>query len=120
MIMIRISFKTLSLWLAALACLPFGSLASASAIEWVTVGDPGNTADTDPAGFGAVATSFQIMKYEFTNQLYTEFLNSVDQNGTNPNSVYNANMGSNARGGISFTSGAASGSKYAVSATFLL
>jgi formylglycine-generating enzyme required for sulfatase activity len=38
----------------------------------------------------------------------------VDQNGTNPYSVYNANMGSNARGGISFTSGAASGSKYAV------
>jgi hypothetical protein len=30
----------------------------------VTVGDPGNTADTAPSGFGAVATSFQIMKYE--------------------------------------------------------
>jgi hypothetical protein len=38
----------------------------------------------------------------------------VDTNGTNPYSVYNADMGSNARGGISFTSGAASGSKYAV------
>jgi len=107
------SLKAFSLWLAALACLPFGSIANAEPIQWVTVGDPGNTADTDPAGRGAVATSFQIMKYEFTNQLYTEFLNSVDQNGTNPNSVYNANMGSNARGGISFTSGAASGSKYA-------
>jgi len=111
--MIRISFKTLSLWLAALACLPFGSVASAEAIQWVTVGDPGNTADTAPAGRGAVSTSFQIMKYEFTNQLYAEFLNSVDANGTNPNSVYNASMGSEARGGISFTSGAASGSKYA-------
>jgi formylglycine-generating enzyme required for sulfatase activity len=99
---------------AALPCLPLGSIANAEPIQWVTVGDPGNTADTDPAGRGAVAASFQIMKYEFTNQLYTEFLNSVDQNGTNPYSVYNANMGSNARGGISFTSGAASGSKYAV------
>jgi formylglycine-generating enzyme required for sulfatase activity len=99
---------------AALTCLPLGSIANAEPIQWVTVGDPGNTADTDPAGRGAVATSFQIMKYEFTNQLYTEFLNSVDQNGNNPYSVYNANMGSNARGGISFTSGAASGSKYAV------
>jgi formylglycine-generating enzyme required for sulfatase activity len=54
------------------------------------------------------------MKYEFTNQLYTDFLNSVDAGGTNPYSVYNDNMGSNARGGISVTSGAASGSKYAV------
>jgi formylglycine-generating enzyme required for sulfatase activity len=61
-----------------------------------------------------VAISFQIMKFEFTNQQYTDFLNSVDANGTNPKSVYNTRMGSNARGGISFTSGAASGSKYAV------
>jgi sulfatase modifying factor 1 len=112
--MIRISLKTLSLWLVALACMPFGSIASAEAIQWVTVGDPGNTADTDPAGRGAVATSFQIMRYEFTNQQYTDFLNSVDANGTNPNSVYNTNMGSNARGGISFTSGASAGSKYVV------
>ena len=57
--MIRISFKTLSLWLAALACLLLGSIASAAAIQWVTVGDPGNTADTAPSGYGAVATSFQ-------------------------------------------------------------
>jgi len=91
-----------------------GSLAVpayAVTIDWRTVGDPGNTADTTT--YGAVADSFQIMKYEFTNQQYTEFLNSVDPNGTNPNSVYNTNQGSNARGGISFTSGNASGSKYA-------
>jgi len=107
------SLKAFSLWLAALACLPLGSTANAGIIEWVTVGDPGNTADTNPANYGAVATSFRIAKYEFTNQLYTEFLNSVDTSGTNPNSVYSTNMGTNARGGISFTSGAASGSKYA-------
>jgi len=85
-------------------------------LDMVTVGDPGNTADTtgDPNPAGFVADSFQIMRYEFTNQHYTDFLNSVDAGGTNPNSVYNTNMGSNARGGISFTSGAASGSKYAV------
>ena len=113
--MIRLSVKTLSLGMAALACLPFGSIASAqTTIQWVTVGDPGNTADTDPSGYGAVATSFQIMKYEFTNQQYTDFLNSVDANGTNPNSVYSASMGSDARGGISFTSGNDPGSKYAI------
>ena len=97
-----------------------GSLAvsahAAPVYDWVTVGDPGNTADTtgQPNPAGAVADSFQIMKFEFTNQQYTDFLNSVDPNGTNPNSVYNASMDSDARGGISFTSGATSGSKYAV------
>ena len=95
------SLKAFSLWLAALACLPFGSIANAGIIEWVTVGDPGNTADTalEPAGYGAVATSFQIMKYEFTNQLYTEFLTSVA--ATDTYALYNTLMGSNARGGIS-------------------
>jgi formylglycine-generating enzyme required for sulfatase activity len=96
--MIRISFKTLFLGLVALACLPFGSVANAEAIQWVTVGDPGNTADTDTPGYGAVSTSFQIMKYEFTNQQYTDFLNSVA--ATDTYALYNANMGSNARGGI--------------------
>ena len=107
------SVKSFSLWLAALACLPLGSIANAEAIQWVTVGDPGNTADTAPAGFGAVATSFRIMKFEFTNQQYTDFLNSVDSSGTNPYSVYNTSMGSNARGGITNT-GSTNGSRYAV------
>ncbi|MEI6658149.1 MAG: SUMF1/EgtB/PvdO family nonheme iron enzyme [Planctomycetota bacterium] len=109
----RISRAVFSVGVAAL----LGSLAGSAhavTIDWRTVGDPGNTADTAPAGYGAVADAFQIMKYEFTNQQYTDFLNSVDAGGTNPNSVYNTSMGSNARGGISFTSGAASGSKYAV------
>jgi formylglycine-generating enzyme required for sulfatase activity len=109
----RISLTAFFLLLAAVACLLPAS-AFAGPIQWVIVGDPGNMADTAPSGYGAVATSFQIMKYEFTNQQYTDFLNSVDRNGTNPNSVYNAEMGSGARGGISLTSGAASGSKYAV------
>jgi len=94
------------------------SEADAITIDWVTVGDPGNAADTINSGtnpnYGAVADSFQIMKFEFTNQQYTDFLNSVDPNGNNPNSVYNANMGSAVSGGISFTFGNASGSKYAI------
>ena len=66
----RLSFKSLFLALAVLACLPFGSIANAEAIQWVTVGDPGNTPDTTgaPNPAGAVLTSFRIMKYEFTNQ----------------------------------------------------
>jgi formylglycine-generating enzyme required for sulfatase activity len=109
-----LSLKTVSVWLAALACLPFGSIANAGIIDWVTVGDAGNAPDTIGAGYGAVATSYRIMRYEFTNQQYADFLNSVDSSGTNPYSVYNSNMSSNPRGGISFTDSAANGSKYGV------
>ena len=97
MIMIRPSFKALSLWLAALACLPFGSIASAEAIQWVTVGDPGNAPDTTT--YGDVSTSFRIMKFEFTNQQYADFLNSVATVVDNY-SLWNPDMGSSPRGGI--------------------
>jgi sulfatase modifying factor 1 len=79
-------------------------------IDWVTVGDPNNTADTTT--YGAVAESFRIMKYEWTNSQYVDFLNAVDPDGTNPQDIYNPVMGSDARGGISFTAGNAPGSKY--------
>ena len=65
-------------------------------MDWVTVGDPGNAADTTT--YGAVADSFRIMKFEFQNSQYAAFLNAVA--ATDPYSLYNANMGSNARGGI--------------------
>ena len=107
-----------SLMAACICAVGFGlgmQPARAVTIHWVTVGDPGNTADTtgDPNPAGAVADAFQIMKYEWTNSQYVDFLNTVDASGTNPNSVYNASMDSSVRGGISFTFGSASGSKYA-------
>ena len=79
-------------------------------IQWVTVRDPGNTADTN--GYGAVADPFRIMKYEWTNSQYVEFLNAVDPNGTNPNRIYDNGM-SGGTGGIVFTTGNPVGSKYA-------
>jgi formylglycine-generating enzyme required for sulfatase activity len=82
--------------------------ARAVTIDWVTVGDPGNATDTTgrPNPAGAVAISFRIMKFEFTNQQYTAFLNSVAK--TDTYSLYQNEMGSQARGGIarSGTSGA--------------
>jgi formylglycine-generating enzyme len=95
-----------------------GSLAvsaHAVTIDWVTVGDPGNTADTtgDPNPAGAVADSFRIMKFEFTNSQYAAFLNSVA--ATETYALYNTFMGGNARGGIT-RSGASGSYTYAVKA----
>ena len=110
----RVWLSLIAVFSLAVSCMS-GVPARAITIDMVTVGDPGNTADTTgaPNPAGAVADSFQIMKYEWTNSQYIDFLNAVDASGTNPNSVYNTSMGSSARGGISFTSGAAFGSKYA-------
>jgi len=84
-------------------------------IDWVDVGHAGNAGDVQSQGtFGAVDYAYQIGKYPVTNAQYTAFLNAVDPGGSNPNGIYNSNMGSNARGGISFDAGAASGSKYTI------
>ena len=73
----------------------------AEPIQWVTVGDPGNTADMYPS-LGAVATSFQIMKNEFTNQQYADFLNAV-ATSTDTYSLYSSGMGLYPYGGITRT-----------------
>ncbi len=87
---LRFQFRTLLvlLFLAPLAAL-FGTRpAEAVSIDWVTVGDPGNLADT--TGFGAVAYSYKISKYEVTNGQYVEFLNAVA--AENPHSLYEQSL----------------------------
>ena len=79
--------------------------------DFVLVGDPGNPAD-GATGFGSVANEFYISRTEVTNEQYTGFLNAVDPSGTNPNSVYHSNMGTDIRGGIAFDALAANGKKY--------
>ncbi len=116
--MIRLSFKTLSLWLAALACL-LSSPAGAVTIDMVTVGNPGNAGDTrvgeNTFGKGVVDYSYQIGKYDVTIGQYTAFLNAADPDGTNPNGIYNSSMATDLNiAGISYTSGASAGSKYSV------
>jgi formylglycine-generating enzyme required for sulfatase activity len=101
--------------LAAGLAIILPSAASAVVVyDWVTVGDPGNA--NDSTGYGAVADTYRIGKYEVTNAQYTEFLNTVDPTGTNPNGIYNTLMSSDARGGIAFDSLAANGLKYSVKA----
>lgn len=70
--------------------------------NYVTVGDPGNSADT--TGYGAVSYQYQINKYLLTNDEYCAFLNSVDTTPTvtttkdiayglsNDNIIYEINM----------------------------
>jgi formylglycine-generating enzyme required for sulfatase activity len=113
--MTRLSFKTLSLWLAAWACLLTApALAAPITIDMVTVGNPGNANDTGGTFNGAVNYEYQIGKYDVTIGQYTEFLNAVDPNGENPNGIYNSWMATYlSTAGISYTSGASAGSKYA-------
>ena len=109
------SVATVSLVASAAQATPIS--ATVLGYDLVQVGDPGNaaqvSANPNENGYGAVTTSFLIGKYHFTNSQYTAFLNAIDPAGSNPNSVYNANMGSDVRGGISFTTGNVPGLKYA-------
>ncbi len=79
----------LSLLGSVLFSLVLASSSSAVTIDWVNVGNPGNTADT--TGYGAVSYSYRISKYEVTNSQYAEFLNSVG--ATNQHDLYDPLMG---------------------------
>jgi formylglycine-generating enzyme required for sulfatase activity len=67
--------------------------ASAVSVDWRTVGDPGNTCETQSQGcFGAVAYTYKISKYEVTNAQYAEFLNAVA--ATDTYNLFHTSMGS--------------------------
>ena len=83
-------------------------------IDYTTIGNAGNAPNTN--GWGAVSASYRLATYETANTQYVEFLNRIDTAGTNPNGIYSVQMGSDALGGITFNSGASSGSKYSVKA----
>ncbi len=61
------------------------------AIDWVTVGNPGNANDT--TGYGAVNYEYRIAKHLVTIQQYTDFLNAVAK--SDPHSLYNPSMATN-------------------------
>ena len=66
-------------------------------IDTVLVGDAGNA--NDSTGYGGVSYNYHIGTYEVTNSQYTAFLNATA--ATDTHGLYNSNMGSSARGGIS-------------------
>ena len=68
--------------------------AAQAAMETVHVGNAGNAADTE-TGYGAVAYTYNIGKYEVTAGQYCDFLNAVDPTGANALDLYNTSMNSN-------------------------
>jgi formylglycine-generating enzyme required for sulfatase activity len=85
--------------LAATAALITSASASVT-IDWVTVGNAGNAADTADGDssttgvqrYGAVAYAYQIGKYEVTNAQYGAFLNA--KGASNSGAIYNSSMSS--------------------------
>ena len=69
------------------------------AMEWVTIGDPGNVADTryETPGYGGVDCVYNIGRHEVTNAQHCEFRNAVA--ASDPNGLYNTSM-SGGYGGI--------------------
>lgn len=81
--------------LAVSFCLCFISgVVSAVTIDWVTVGNAGNAADS--TGYGNVSEVYKIGTYEVTAGQYTEFLNAVA--ATDTYGLYNTAMWSNIYG----------------------
>ncbi len=83
------------------------------AMSMVTVGNPGNVADTKTGSlYGAVSYSYQIGKYDVTGSQYTAFLNAVGS--TDTYALYNAFMGTDTNVAQISRSGTAGTYTYAV------
>ena len=87
-----------------------------TSLEFVTVGNPGNVADTRYAspGFGAVAYTYKMGMYEVTTGQYCEFLNAVAR--TDTYGLYNPEMWSSEFGCKIQRSGDAGSYAYTVAA----
>lgn len=101
--------------IAFLVSAVFMTTCPAITIDWVTVGNPGNAADST-TGYGNVNYEYRIGKYEVTIAQYTEFLNAVA--ASDPFSLYSWSMGFGVpTAGIS-RSGAAGSYTYSVIGPF--
>jgi len=89
--------KSIQQTLLAVGVLAASTASATINIDTVQVSDAGNANDT--TGFGGVGYDYHIGTHEVTNNQYTAFLNATA--ATDTHSLYNSNMGSNARGGIS-------------------
>ena len=125
------TFRASALGAVMLLTLGLAALEAAAEVtfDWVIIGDPGNVPDTEvmeccdgaegTTGFGSVAYSYRVGKYEVSNGQYAEFLNAVDPTGENLLSLYSSEMTSYlGLGGIDLDLEAPPGSRYAAKANF--
>jgi sulfatase modifying factor 1 len=109
-------------WLLAASLTALAGPATAVAIDWVTVGDPGNAPDTasncasGAPDCGSVGYAYRISKYEVTNAQYAEFLNA--KAASDPSGLYDPLMDSDATFGGITQSGASGSYSYAAKVGF--
>ena len=103
---------------AALVLLATGAV-QAVVIDTVTVGNPGNVADTryGSPGYGSVAYTYNIGKYEVTASQYTAFLNAVAK--TDTYGLYKTGMSGTEYGCGIARSGSSGNYTYSVDANFV-
>jgi formylglycine-generating enzyme len=110
-----VSGNRFTVLMAALVLAVTASAARAEVnIDFVTVGNAGNAADTryDATGFGAVDRVYQIGRYEVTASQYTAFLNAVAT--TDTYELYNESMWTHDYGCKIQRSGSSGSYKYSV------
>ena len=112
-----------SMMLVVCVLLAFNSGAQATVtMTWVTVGNPGNTADTEvmttdgTTGYGSVGYTYQIGKYEVTAGQYKDFLNAVA--ATDTYGLYNESMWSHSHGCKIQRSGSSGSYTYSVASDY--
>ena len=80
--------RNLPLSTCAIVAAVITSASATVTMDWVTIGNANNAADT--TGYGAVDHAYKIGKYEVTTAQYGEFLNA--KGAANSNGVYNDSM----------------------------
>ena len=127
--MISVRGVTRAAFVVAAVCVFLVSAAAAVVdIQTVPVGNPGNTADMRYAapgypyygngvGYGAVAYTYNIGKYEVTANQYTAFLNAVAK--TDTYGLYYTNMSNTSSGSGIARSGSSGNYAYSVDANFI-
>jgi formylglycine-generating enzyme required for sulfatase activity len=82
----------------------FNMPAGQTSLQFVTVGDPGNVADTKvmsdgTSGYGSVSYTYQLGTFDVTSAQYTQFLNAVAK--TDTYGLYSTAMGNAPTGATS-------------------
>jgi len=106
-------WKSLVCGAALMVCSAGVCDAQSISMSYVTVGNPGNAADPATGSlYGSVSYTYDIGEYDVTDSQYAAFLNGVDPSGANTLALYSPQ--GDAEYGVTFNSGAASGSMYSV------